>query len=65
MDYSNIKCNEILGLHEAYMTKEELNQLSTNKNIAYYKYLANNKVYIKLVGHYEYIIINIEEEKEC
>lgn len=65
MNYSNIKYNEILSLHEASLTKEELNQLSTNKNISYYKYLANNKVYIKLIRHYEYIIINIKEEKEC
>ena len=60
MNYTTLSIEQLKMLNTSTLTKKEFYQLSLNKNIQYYKFLDNNKVYIKLVNCNDSLTINIK-----
>ena len=60
MNYTTLSIEQLKMLNTSTLTKKEFYQLSLNKNIQYYKFLDDNKVYIKLVNCNDSLTINIK-----
>lgn len=60
MNYTALSIEQLKMLNTSTLTKKEFYQLSLNKNIQYYKFLDDNKVYIKLVNCNDSLTINIK-----
>jgi hypothetical protein len=60
-NYQSYNIRELRALDNLILTKNEFYNLVSNKNIKYYKYLNENRIYIKLIGSDDYLIIYIEE----
>lgn len=60
-NYQSYNIRELKALDNLILTKNEFYNLASNKNIKYYKYLNENRIYIKLIGFNDYLIIYIEE----
>ena len=60
MNYTTLSIEQLKILNTSTLTKKEFYQLSLNKNIQYYKFLDDNKVYIKLVNCNDSLTINIK-----
>lgn len=62
--YDSYDLKELKSLNDRddlVLTQDEFRSLITNKNIKYFKFLDENKIYIKLIGFEEdYLIIYIE-----
>ena len=62
--YDSYDLKELKSLNncdDLVLTQDEFRSLITNKNIKYFKFLDENKIYIKLIGFEEdYLIIYIE-----
>lgn len=62
--YDSYDLKELKSLNDCddlVLTQDEFRSLITNKNIKYFKFLDENKIYIKLIGFEEdYLIIYIE-----
>lgn len=63
-NYQSYNIRELRTLDNLILTRNEFYNLISNKNIKYYKYLNENRVYIKLIGFDDdYLIIYIEGGK--
>ena len=60
MNYTALSIEQLKMLNTSTLTKKEFYQLSLNKNIQYYKFLDDDKVYIKLVNCNDSLTINIK-----
>lgn len=62
--YDSYDLKELKSLNDyddLVLTQDEFRSLITNKNIKYFKFLDENKIYIKLIGFEEdYLIVSIE-----
>lgn len=62
--YDSYDLKELKSLNDCddlVLTQDEFRSLITNKNIKYFKFLDENKIYIKLIGFEEdYLIVSIE-----
>lgn len=60
-DYKSLNLKELKSLDSLILTQNEFRELILNRNIKYFKYLNENRVYIKLIGFDDdYLIIYIE-----
>ena len=63
-DYKSLNLKELKSLDNLILTQNEFRELILNRNIKYFKYLNENRVYIKLIGFDDdYLIIYIEGGK--
>ena len=60
MNYTTLSIEQLKMLNTSTLTKKEFYQLSLNKNVQYFKYLDENRVYIKLIGYNDSLTINIK-----
>lgn len=60
-DYKSLNLKELKSLDNLILTQNEFRELILNRNIKYFKYLNENRVYIKLIGFDDdHLIIYIE-----
>ena len=58
--YESFELDQLKILDGSTINQKEFYQLSLNKNVQYFKYLDENRVYIKLIGYNDYLIVNIK-----
>lgn len=58
--YESFELDQLKILDGSTINQREFYQLSLNKNVQYFKYLDENRVYIKLIGYNDYLIVNIK-----
>ena len=59
-NYESFELDQLKILNGSTINQREFYQLSLNKNIQYFKYLDENRVYIKLIGYNDNLIVNIK-----
>lgn len=58
--YESFELDQLKILDGSTINQKEFYQLSLNKNVQYFKYLDENRIYIKLIGYNDHLIVNIK-----